>query len=189
MSARKQVLVLAAALAVSAGGARAQSAPFEGCYERVYDDDHMKTHRGQIVRRVKVKIGASAFGKPEPGDKTPIVADAAVMIWVGKRKTSFDSLGACWTEGDTLLCNASLSAAEIDACRKKTDGIHECRIDSSNAGSFKIERKPEGLLLSVRERWELPQAASDVGPYLYLSPSNRENHDFLVKTAPAETCK
>lgn len=188
MSARLWLFTVTA-VALACVGARAEPAPLEGCYERVYDAEHLKAHRGQIVRRVKVKIGASAFGKPDPADKNPIVADAAVMIWVGKRSASFDSLGACSADGEALVCNASLSAAETDQCKKKSDGVHACRMDSAEAGSFKLERKPDGLLLSVRERWELPQSASDVGPYLYLSPSNRENHDFLLKPAPAETCK
>jgi hypothetical protein len=110
-------------------------------------------------------------------------------MWAGTGKTSFDSLGVCWAEDDGLICNGSDSAAETSVCKTKKDGVRDCRRDDARNGRFRIAAKGEGVLLSVVERLELPQTGSDVGPYLYLSPDNAENHDFLLKAAPAAACK
>lgn len=163
-------------------------APLAGCYERVYDDAHLKAHRGQIVRHVRLKLGPTSVPKSEGGDKPPIV-DAILQMWVGTGKTSFDSLGVCWMENDGLICNGSDSAAEAKVCKTKKDGVRDCRRDDARDGRFRIAAKGEGVLLSIVERLELPQTGSDVGPYLYLSPDNAENHDFLLKAAPAAACK
>jgi hypothetical protein len=89
---------------------------------------------------------------------------------------SFDSTGAC-----SATCAGSLSAAEEPTCKSKRDGLRECRIDGSDAGGFKVEGKPEGVLVSIPSRLELVQDPYDVGPYLNFSSSNAENRAFLLK--------
>ncbi len=169
--------------------AAAEAPPLAGCYERVYDAAHLAAHKGQFVRRVVLKIGPSAFGKPEPGDKQPIIADAAMQIWVKGRDNSFETVGACWADGETLVCNASLSAAEVDICKAKKDGVRDCRINPAESGSFQIAKQPEGLMTRLRERLEMSESGSDAGPWLYLSPGNAENHGFLLKPAAGGVCK
>ena len=75
----------------------------------------------------------------------------------------------------------SLSAAEESTCKSKRDGLRQCRIEPGDAGGFKVEGKPEGVLVSIPKRLELLQEPYDVGPYLNLSSSNVENRAFLLK--------
>lgn len=179
----------AALFLVGAMATQAQAeAPLAGCYERVYDEAHLKAHRGQIVRHVRLKLGATSVPKSEGGDKPPI-ADAILQIWVGTGKTSFDSLGVCWTEDDGLICNGSDSAAETMVCKTKNDGVRDCRRDDAREGRFRIAAKGERVLLTIVERLELPQTGSEVGPYLYLSPDNAENHAFLLRPADRKACE
>jgi hypothetical protein len=171
------------AAAVLPAGA-ATEPPLAGCYERVYDAAHLAAHKRQLVVRVTLSVKPAA---PETRiDKTHI-ADGNLKIWVRGKKQSFDSDGACWAEGDGLLCNGSLSAAEAETCKSKRDGVHECRMGGDDAGSFHIAGKPQGVLLTIRERLELVPAPYDDGPFLYLSPSNAENHAFLLNKT--EACK
>ena len=91
------------------------------------------------------------------------------------------------SRGDGLLCLGSLSAAEADECRSAGDGVRQCRI-VSNDGLFQVQRKAAGVLVTIRERLELVQAPYDGGPFLYLSPTNMENHDFLLPRSTSEVC-
>ncbi|QGM45475.1 hypothetical protein [Methylocystis heyeri] len=173
-----------ASLLVSAASAgAAENPPLAGCYERVYDKGHLSAHKDQIVTRVRLKIRAAPEWEPQSAtDPQRIVADADLRIWAHGAKKRFDSTGACWKQGEELMCNASLSAAEIDPCKSKGDGVRDCRIDASDAGSFRLSPKPEGLLLAVHKRLELPETGPDASaPFLYLSPDNPENHAFLLK--------
>lgn len=172
--------------AVVAARAAEPVVPFDGCYIRIYDPAFLKAHHGQIVRHVRLKIGPTAVSKPEAGEKRPVVADATLQIWTGAGRISFDSIGACWLENGALLCNGSESAAEAKRCATKDDGVRNCRMADGGVGSFMIEKKPEGLLVTIRERLEMPQTGSDSGPYLYLSPENPQNHGFLLKAAPCK---
>lgn len=184
---RKGLRCAGAAIGLAVTQARAET-PLAGCYERIYDDAHLGTHRGQIVRRVKLEVKQASYARSAPGDKTPIIADADLEIWVNAVKPRFAALGACYREGEELICDAALSAAETDVCRKKTDGVHDCRVDMNDAGSFRLAKRPDGLLLSVNERLEL-STHDDSGPWLYLSPGNVENHAFLLKPVPESACK
>jgi len=80
------------------------------------------------------------------------------------------------------MCLGSLSAAEADTCKSKRDGVRDCRVDPTDAGSFTVEGRPDGLLISIQTRLELVPAPYDVGPYLSLSAGNAENRAFLLKT-------
>jgi hypothetical protein len=113
----------------------------------------------------------------------PFVADAALKLWVRGKDKSFDSVGACSAKGNILSCAGSLSAAEEATCKSKRDGLRQCRIEPGDAGRFKIEGKPEGVLVSIPSRLELLQAPYDVGPYLNFSSGNAENHAFLLNKA------
>lgn len=182
----KSLLGAGAAICLAMAEASAEP-PLAGCYERIYDEAHLRAHRRQMVRHVRLKIAPTSVSPSEGGDKPPI-ADALLQMWPGKRKTSFDSLGVCWTEADGLVCNGSDSAVETRLCKTKTYGVRDCRIEDAHSGRFRIAPRPGGALLTVLETLELPQTGSDVGPFLYLSPGDPENRDFLLKASPGP-CK
>ncbi|MCX7899659.1 MAG: hypothetical protein N2444_06195, partial [Methylocystis sp.] len=129
------------------------------------------------------------YGQADPADKQPIVADVGMEIWVTGRETAFDTIGACWAEGDALVCNASLSASEAKLCKSKQDGVRDCRMDDNESGSFRLSRKENALLITVRERLEMDTAGADFGPWLYLSPDNAENSAFLLGPVANANCK
>jgi hypothetical protein len=152
--------------------------PLAGCYERSYGSAHLAAHKGQLVTRATLSISAASPEKQSAN----FIADGDLKIWVRGRNQSFDSLGTCRAEGDGLLCNGSLSAGEADECKSKRDGIRQCRI-YEGGGSFEAVGKPDGVLVTVRERLELVPAPYHDGPFLYFSPTNTENHAFLLKRA------
>jgi len=160
--------------------------PLIGCYERVYDAAHLATHTAQLVVRATLSI-KSAPPEWQTAKVHPFVATGDLKMWVSGRKQSFDSSGNCSVQGDGLLCLGSLSAAEADECRSTGDGVRQCRI-VSNDGSFQVERKAAGVLVTIRERLELVQAPYDGGPFLYLSPTNMKNHDFLLPKTTPDVC-
>ena len=165
----------ATSLVLLAGAASAAEPPLAGCYERVYDAAHLSAHKGQFVVRATLAITETkSFAAPK-------VADAALKLWVRGKAKSFDSTGVCTAKGDTLNCVGSLSAAEDTTCKSKRDGLRQCRISSADAGGFKVEGKPEGVLMSIPARLELLQDPYDIGPYLNVSASNVENRAFLLK--------
>jgi hypothetical protein len=169
-------IALATGLLVTAGFAGAAEPPLAGCYERVYDAAHLAAHKGQLVVRATIAIAETK------AYNTPIIADATLKLWLrGKDKKSFDSIGACTAEGGNLDCGGSISAAEAPTCRSKQDGPRQCRIDGGDAGGFKVEGKPDGVLVSIPKRLELVQEPYDGGPFLTLSSSNVENRAFLLK--------
>ncbi len=173
-------IAVAAGATLAAGVVGATEAPpLAGCYERVYDAAYMSRHKGQIVVRATISIEATRPGVWNERDR--FVADGSLNIWVRGRSQSFDSHGVCRAEGNNLHCNGSLSAAEADTCKSKRDGVRQCRIDSADAGTFSVEGKPDGVLVSIRERLELVPAPYDGGPFLNLSRTNAENHAFLLK--------
>jgi len=174
-------IALAGAISIAGAAGAAEPAPLAGCYERVYDDAHLAQHKGQLVVRVALTVAApSVEEKSDNGDR--IVADGILKMWTRGRSKSFDSLGACRAAGKGLMCLGSLSAAEADTCKSKRDGVRDCRVDPAEAGSFTVEGRPDGVLVSIPTRLELVPAPYDVGPYLSLSAGNAENRAFLLKT-------
>ncbi|WP_457796351.1 hypothetical protein [Methylocystis sp. S23] len=179
-------LLAAAGLAHFAPPAQAEEiVPLSGCYERIYAAAWLKAHPGQIVRRVTLSVTKTSAPQT-PGEKQPILADAMLATWSGK--TTFSTIGACYWERLGLVCNAALSAEETRLCRTKADGVRDCRLSMTDSGSFELAQKPEGLLLTVRERLELP-GPTDRGSFLYLSPENAENRAFLLQPVPEANCK
>jgi hypothetical protein len=179
---------LLAAVFLAFVAARAESeeiVPLAGCYARVYDAAWLKAHPGQIVRRVTLSVAKTSAPRT-PGEKQPILADAMLATWSGK--TTFSTIGACYWERLGLVCNAALSAEETRLCRTKTDGVRDCRLSMTDSGSFELAQKPDGLLLTVRERLEL-SGPTDRGSFLYLSPENPENRAFLLQPVPEANCK
>jgi hypothetical protein len=165
---------------VAASAAFAAEPPLAGCYERVYDAAHLAAHKGQLVVRARLAVDATKMGD-QAGKDNPFVADAMLLLWVRGKDKSFDSIGVCTAQGQALDCAGSLSAAEDSTCRTKQDGIRQCRIDPGEPGSFKVEPKPDGVLVSIPKRLELLQSPYDVGPFLNLSASNPEHRAFLLK--------
>ncbi len=159
--------------------------PLSGCYVRAYDAAWLKTPPGQLVSRVTLNVTKTSV--PEtPGEKQKVLADAQLVLRVSE--TSFSTIGACYWDKIGLVCNASLSADEGRLCKTKEDGVRACRLSTDDSGSFEIAQKSAGLLLTVKERLELP-GPLDKGVFLYLSPENRENRAFLLKPAPEADCR
>lgn len=155
-----------------------------GCYERVYDRVHLAAHMGQTVTQLRLSV---AEVKPETRSDKERVAEGKLKIWVRGHSRSFDSDGACRADDKGLFCQGSLSAAEEDACKSTQDGVRNCRISSDDAGSFRIVVKPRGVMVVIHKRLELVQEPYDIGPFLYLSPTNAENNAFLLNNSSA--CK
>lgn len=182
---RRRLFLLMAALAATSAPARAeQIVPLSGCYERVYDAAWLKAHRGQIVQRVKLSVVKTAA--PEtPGDKQPILADAMLAVWPGPR--AFTTIGACYWEREGLVCTAAFPAEEAPLCKTPEEGVRDCRLSKTDSGSFELAQKPQGLMVTVRERLELTRPQG--GAYLYLGPGDPQNHNFLLQPLPEAACK
>jgi hypothetical protein len=164
--------------------AQAEPLPSLGCYARAYDKAHLSAHKSQIVDRAWLSI--------ETRKDTPPYPFAATLQFSTKEpdRATFSTFGACKEERGALLCNASLSAEETDLCKSKKDGVRHCRIDYENSGSFRIATAPEGVLVTVVERLEMPGPDdSRRASYLYLSPENAENRAFLLQSADPKACK
>jgi hypothetical protein len=161
--------------------AHTQPVPLQGCYARVYDAAHLAAHKRQIVVRATLSVAPT---RAEARVRETHVASAELKVWVRGRKQSFDSSGACSVSSTGLTCLGSLSAAEADTCRSKRDGVHDCRVDANDPGSFNLEPRGRGVLVTVHERLELVRAPYDSGPFLTLSPDNAENRSFLLQRTP-----
>ncbi len=169
------MIVMAWLTASAAAGAET---PLKGCYARAYDKAHLARHRGQLVVRARLTVKAANLG---PGD--PEIAGDLEM-WVREHKASFSSSGVCSVDGKALACNGSLSAAEADPCPDRRDGMRDCRKDWQDAGTFRIARHAEGVLVTIPKRLEIPETGGDAGPpFFYLSAGDRENNTFLLKVA------
>lgn len=153
-----------------------------GCYERAYETKHLKAHKGQFVTKAEVDI-QPARSEQLQDKKWGIVANADLRIWVKGYKKPFTSYGACSVKNGALDCGGSVSAAEEDQCGSSKPGVHKCRVDLGDAGDFRIETRPEGVVVSIIKRLELIPDGSDTGPYLNLVSSDGENSDFLLKAA------
>jgi hypothetical protein len=160
-------------------GGTTNTPPLAGCYERVYDPAHLAGHKGQLVTRATLSISVAS---PEML-RDNFIAEGDLKIWVRGIYKSFDSLGVCRAEGHGLICNGSVSAGEADDCKSKRDGVRQCRIYGPETGSFQVASRPDGVLVTIRERLELVPAPCHDGPWLYLSPTNAENRAFLLKRA------
>jgi hypothetical protein len=186
---RKLLTAMSAAFVYGLGATVAVAeVPAPGCYERVYDAAHLAAHRGQLVVRVTILVkGLDAVEAAKRGPDQ--ASDVQLRVWVKGQKPSFDSFGACRPASGGLNCRGSLSAAEADACKTGSDGIHrDCRIDAADAGAFGVVAQPGGAMVTVLRRLELVPAPYDGGPFLYLSPGNVENHAFALKPAPENAC-
>jgi hypothetical protein len=159
-----------------------ESIPVAGCYERVYDPPHLTAHKGQIIDHVWAVVEPKADGVSMPYG---INLKFSVK---GYTKSTFETSGACEADGGGIICNASLSAEERGLCKRKGDGVRSCRIDYGESGRFRASSDGDSLRITVVERLEL-DTDKDQGDYLYLSPSNKENHEFLLKSASASVCK
>ncbi|MBG0798910.1 hypothetical protein IYX23_14675 [Methylocystis sp. L43] len=172
------------AFAFATVAAQAEPLPSLGCYARAYDTAHLSAHKKQIVDKAWLSIETRKDTPPYPFLAT------LQFSTKGRGKAIFSTFGACKADRGALLCNASLSAEETDRCKSKNDGVHHCRIGYSESGSFRIAAQPEGVLVTVVERLEMPGPdAGGRASYLYLSPDNAENHAFLLQPADAKACK
>jgi hypothetical protein len=163
--------------------AKVNATSLEGCYQRVYDETHLRRHERQLVTRASLLVGPAPKGF-ESGSLR-----GTFKLWLRGTSKSFDSLGACRHQGKGLSCEGSISAAEAPTCRSKQDSVRNCRMTGSDdAGRFTIEPAENGVLVTIRERLELVTAPYDAGPFLYFSPGNVENHDFILYRQVAGAC-
>lgn len=167
------------AAVMGAGIAAAAGSPRMGCYERVYDARHLQAHKGQYVVEATLKIMPASA--EQRGGKWGIVADADLTLRVRGHKVAFETFGTCSRKNGGLECGGSVSAAEEDQCRSSRSGVHGCRVDLGDAGDFRIETRPEGVVVSIPKRLELVPPGSDTGPYLNLVSNDGENSDFLLR--------
>ena len=174
--------VLLGAYAIAVPATAADQPALAGCYEHTYDAGHLAKHKKQLVVRATLDVKAAPSGRT-----APFTVTGELNLWVRGNKQSFSSSGACEPKGGALRCNGSLSAAETKKCKTETDGVRNCRINSADSGGFRIEPKPEGVLVTISPRLELIPGSSDIGPYLSLSETNPENHAFLL-TKTANPC-
>lgn len=184
-----RLLGLALVIVMGAGPALAADAlPAIGCYERIYDAAHLKTHKGQFVVRARVEIVAPFEDQLKDNNtSTPIVANGDFRVWVRGRKKRFESYGACKARDGALACLGSVSAAEDDYCDHNKPGVHDCRVDDVDAGAFTIEARAGGVVVKIKKRLELLYEGSDTGPYLNLVEDDAQNHDFLL-TRTGDAC-
>lgn len=168
-----------------AGSVEAQEGvPAPGCYERVYGSEHFRVHQGQIIDRVW------AFVDPK-GKHASFPYSVHLKFFVkGYSKSTFETGGACASDETGILCNADSSAEERSICKNKRDGVRSCRIDLEASGKFRAASATGGMLISIIEQLKVGSSFSTEGyDYLYLSPSNPENHSFLLKPAPEKSCR
>jgi hypothetical protein len=179
---RISAIEIAFAIVFSAESA-AHEPPLGGCYIRSYDAAHLAKHKGQIITRVQLLVKRADLGKGSPE------IESDLRFWVAGHKTSFTSYGVCVARAGSLNCNGSLSAAEVEPCKSRHDGVRNCREDSSDAGSFSVSAKSGGVLVAVTQRLEVPESNEDAGPpFLYLSSGNAENHSFLLMKTADRLC-
>ena len=164
----------------------AESIPLAGCYERVYDADHLASHKRQVTTRSTLLV-KSAKVAGTPGFEH-IVAEAELHMWVRGSKKRFDSSGFCSKTKGGLSCGGSLSAAEADTCKDKTTGMRDCRVNPADAGGFNIEERNNGVMITIKERLELVPDPYDVPPFLNLSGKDSDNRSFVLKLAPSHSC-
>jgi hypothetical protein len=169
------------------GSAVFAAPPLAGCYERLYDTAHLTAHKGQIVERVRLAVTALS----DPDMVKPLIAEAPLTFWVRKVKKPFSTSGVCRTKGEGLVCEGSLSVTETDECPDIKDGVRDCRITwPEAAGFFRIELRPDGVVVTIPSRLEVPGPDETDGvPFLYLSKGNVENHEFRLKAVAAARCK
>jgi hypothetical protein len=158
-------LILTAGMALGASGAAGTAAaaepPLAGCYQRTYDAAHLAQHKGQLVARLTLAIAT-----PRDKDTPPVfVADGSLRLWVRGDGKSFDTLGGCRVDGKALACSAAVSAAETSVCRSREDGLRSCRVDLADAGGYRVEGRPEGVLLSIPNRLEMIQPPFTAPPF------------------------
>jgi hypothetical protein len=77
----------------------------------------------------------------------------------------------------------------MDACKARTTGVRECRVYAREDGAFEIARRPEGVVVTVKNLLELVPAPYDGGPFLNLDSKDVENNSFLLKPAAVDVCK
>jgi hypothetical protein len=172
---RRCVAVLA--VLAAAGQANAEEAPLLGCYERGYDAAHLTAHEGQIIVRATLEVMPR---KPEMAS-SGAVAIGDLRLWTRGRSESFQSYGTCYADGGALTCTGSSSAYEADACAARGDGVTVgCRRPGYEDGKFRVEERQESVLVSIEKPIELSGLITD-SDFLYLSPGNAENAQFLLR--------
>lgn len=161
--------------------AHAASLPKVGCYKRDYDSKHLLAHKLQYVRKITLGIEplrpeqiASAHGD--------IFNNADLRIWVKGSTSVFETFSVCREKDGGYECTGHDRANEHQTCKENTPGVHNCRTPA-RAETFRIEQRPEGVLITVPVGLELD--AGETGPYLNLMFSDRQNSKFLLSSAGA----
>lgn len=180
----RQLLLTMLATFVAASVQAQEGVPSPGCYERAYGSEHFSVHQGQIIDHVW------AFVDPK-GEHASLPYSVHLKFSVkGYSKSTFETGGACAGDGSGIICNSDSSAEERSICKNKRDGVRSCRIDLGASGKFRAASATGGILISIIEQLEVGSSFNTEGyDYLYLSPTNAENHAFLLKPASEALCK
>jgi hypothetical protein len=147
-----------------------------GCYERAYDKAHLKEHSAQLIARATLEV------MPRTPEMAPsgAVAIGNLRLWVRKKRDSFQSYGTCHLDGGALSCRGSSSAYEAGGCPTQEDGVASgCRRVGRDNGVFRIESRPEGVLVMISKPIEMHGFMIE-SDFLYLGPDNEENSKFLL---------
>ena len=183
------VVPLATAISILAtfgsGAQVAGSTPQLGCYERSYDAKHLRSHPGQIVRRIVLDIEPLRPAQLASGHGD-VVGNADLRIWVKGQKRAFASYGACKEKDGGYDCLGHDLANEHRNCKTSNPGVHNCR-SPEKIDRFRLESRPDRVQITIPESLQL--SASETGPYLNLMASDRENSRFVLSIAtPLTSC-
>jgi len=150
--------------------------PMLGCYERTYDTAHLKRHSAQLIARATLEVKQR---RPEMAS-SGAVAIGDLRLWIRKKRDGFQSYGACHSDGGALSCRASSSVYETGGCATQEDGATSgCRRVGRDNGVFRIEPRPEGVLVTISKPIEMHGFMIE-SDFLYLGPDNEENSKFLL---------
>lgn len=177
LSFRRSAVALVLLTAAGPVDAEEGPAPLLGCYERAYDAAHLAAHKDQIVARATLEVMPRTPEMASSG----AVAIGDLRLWGRTGSDSFQSYGTCYSEGSELSCAGSSSAYEADTCPAGKDGVTSgCGRPGYEAGTFRLEPRHEGVLVSITKPIEISGLVTE-SDFLYLSPGTRENSRFLLQ--------
>jgi hypothetical protein len=134
-------------------------AKISGCYERVYDKEHLRQHDGQLVRAIQLQIGVQNAG---PVDDEEDGDEDSLAIRLADRKGLFYASIFCRVSEDEAECRNEVNRENLNIS-KTSKGV---KIIFGTAVTFQLEAEEKQISI----------------------PDNRENQTYaLVKVSDA-TC-
>jgi hypothetical protein len=158
---RSAALATGLVLAAAATAAPALAADdWSGCYVRVYDDAHLKAHRGQKVTSIRLKL--------EPMKNDPWVASALLTITVRGHAARLYDGGDCTAKAGGLDCGMDEDAGAVTIARSGRNMLLTVTAD------LRLNRKDQATEEST-------------GPY--LRAADPEDRTFLLAPGYPEGCR